>query len=935
MRGTFVGNDFKTTMNLPQTEFPMRANLTNREPEWLQRWDAMDIYRRSLEGRQDAPVFMLHDGPPYANGHIHMGTAYNKVLKDLIVKYKTMRGYYAPYVPGWDCHGQPIEHQVEKKLGPEKMAKISQAKLRELCRDWALEFVDVQRAEFKRLGVRGDWDEPYLTLNHSYEAGDVRVFAEMYARGEIYKGRKPIHWCKRCHTALAEAEIEYSEETSDSIYVKFRFTDEVAAFAQADMPVNVLIWTTTPWTLPANVAVALAEDADYVGVVVGAEVLVMAEALVASVAEVAGWESIVLVRDSLGDPVRVKGRDLSGLRYAQPVHENVSGVVITGEHVELSTGTGAVHTAPGHGEDDYLVGMKFGLPMPMPVDDNGVFDMGGGPFTGLSVDAANPVIVEWLQDHGVLVAATSISHSYPHCWRCKQPVIFRATDQWFVAMDATGLRDAAMREIERVEWIPGWSVNRMAGMVGDRPDWCISRQRAWGVPIPVFECAACGETVATPETFSAVETLFATEGADAWFTKPPSDYLPAGTACTRCGGTELKPETDILDVWFESGVSHTSVLETRPELARPASLYLEGSDQHRGWFQSSLLTSVGAYGTAPFDAVLTHGFIVDGNGRKMSKSIGNTVSPLDVIAKSGADIVRLWVAAADYGQDVSVSQEILDRTSEAYRRIRNTFRFLLSNLYDFDPSADKVAFADMPELDRWATAELADLVERVTVAYDGWRFHVVYRAIYDFVGEFSSVYLDVVKDRLYADAPASPGRRSAQTVLAEVLSALVRLLAPILTFTSEEVWDFMPAALRDADSVQLTGWASVDVPAEEAAALRAEYATVLLVREAVTKALEDSRAEKTIGKSQEAAVSITAPDDVVKVLLARGTETLSELFIVARVNVEPGDELSVAISAAPGEKCPRCWNLRELGADAAHPAVCPRCAAVLSELELR
>ena len=928
-----MGNDFKATMNLPQTAFPMRANLATREPEWLDRWDKMDVYRRSLEGREDAPVFILHDGPPYANGHIHMGTAYNKVLKDLIVKYKTMRGYYAPYVPGWDCHGQPIEHQVEKKLGPDKMAKISQAKLRELCRDWALEFVDVQRAEFKRLGVRGDWNEPYLTLNHSYEAGDVRVFAEMYARGEIYKGRKPIHWCKRCHTALAEAEIEYADESSDSIYVKFRFTDDVSGFSAEGTPVSILIWTTTPWTLPANVAVTLAQDADYVGIVVGGETLVMAEALVAAVAEVAGWDSVALVSDSAGEPVRVKGGALSGLHYAQPVHDGVTGVIITGDHVELSTGTGAVHTAPGHGEDDYLVGMKFGLPMPMPVDDNGVFDIGGGPFAGLSVDDANPVIIEWLRERATLLAAVGISHSYPHCWRCKQPVIFRATDQWFVAMEATGLRNAAMAEIERVEWIPGWSVNRMAGMVGDRPDWCISRQRAWGVPIPVFECASCGETVATPETFSAVEHLFATEGADAWFTKEPAEYLPAGTSCARCGNTELKPETDILDVWFESGVSHTSVLESRPELSRPASLYLEGSDQHRGWFQSSLLTSVGAYDQAPFDTVLTHGFIVDGNGRKMSKSIGNTVSPLDVIKTSGADIVRLWVAAADYGQDVSVSDEILDRTSEAYRRIRNTFRFLLSNLYDFDPETDRVAFADMPELDRWALAELANLVDRVTIAYDEWRFHVVYRSVYDYVGDLSSAYLDVLKDRLYADAPASLGRRSAQTVLAEVLGVLVRLLAPILTFTAEEVWDFMPPALRDADSVQLSGWAHVEVPAEEAKSLRAEYEIVFGVREVVTKALEDARGAKTIGKSQEAVVVVTAPPEVLAVLDARGLDALCELFIVAGVRLVPGDDIAVAVEAATGEKCPRCWNLRELATDPVHHTVCVRCAAVLSELE--
>jgi isoleucyl-tRNA synthetase len=696
--------------------------------------------------------------------------------------------------------------------------------------------------------------------------------------------------------------------------------------------VSLLIWTTTPWTLPANVAVTLASDAEYVGVVVGGEVLVFAEALVPAVTEVAGWESVKLVTGADGEPVRVKGNDLAGVHYAQPIHDGVTGVVITGDHVELTTGTGAVHTAPGHGEDDYLVGMKFGLPMPMPIDDNGVFDIGGGPFVGLGVDEANPVIVEWLRERGTLLAAGKISHSYPHCWRCKQPVIFRATDQWFVSMDATHLRENAMREINRIEWIPAWSINRMAGMVGDRPDWCISRQRAWGVPIPVFECAKCGETVATPETFTAVEELFATQGADAWFTKEPSEYLPAGTACPRCGGTELARETDILDVWFESGVSHTSVLEARPELHRPATMYLEGSDQHRGWFQSSLLTSVGAYDAAPFDKVLTHGFIVDGDGRKMSKSLGNTVSPIDVVAKSGADIIRLWVASADYGQDVSVSDEILDRTSEAYRRIRNTLRFLLSNLYDFDPAADKVAWADMPELDRFALAQLAELTERVTGAYDEWRFHTVYRALYDYVGDLSSVYLDVLKDRLYADGATSASRRSAQTVLAEVLGVLVRILAPILTFTCEETWSFMPDGLRDAESVQLTDWPVVDVPADEAAELLAAYATVLEAREVVTKALEEARGAKTIGKSQEAAVALTAPASAMAALEARGPAALAELFIVATVSLRAGEEFSAVIGVADGEKCPRCWNIRELGNDAAHADVCARCAEVLSTL---
>lgn len=921
--------DYKSTMNLPQTSFPMRANLATREPEWLRFWDEIDVYARSLEVNEGGPVFILHDGPPYANGHIHMGTAFNKVLKDLIVKYKTMRGFWSPYVPGWDCHGQPIEHQVEKDLGPEKMKTTSQAELRALCREYAMRFVGVQSEEFQRLGVRGDFKDPYLTLAHSYEAGNVRIFKTMYDRGMIYKGAKPIHWCVRCRTALAEAEIEYSDETSDSIYVKFELTSSPSALAEVARPVSVLIWTTTPWTLPANVAVTLADTADYVGVRVNDEVIIVAESLVTAVAAAAGWTGYEVL------PPRMKGAELKGLTYRQPIHEGVEGVIITGEHVDLSTGTGAVHTAPGHGDEDYLVGRRFGLPMPMPVTDDGTFDAGGGPFEGMTVWDANPRVIEWLRERGSLVASGTIAHSYPHCWRCKRPVIFRATEQWFVSMDdaAEGvrpLREGAMAAIGEVEWIPGWSVNRMSSMIADRPDWCISRQRAWGVPIPVFSCAACGETVANDETFDAVIDLFEREGADAWFTRAPEEYLPSGVACPRCGGSKLIPEDDILDVWWESGVSHTSVLETRPELHRPAELYLEGSDQHRGWFQSNLLTSVGAYDEPPYKAVLTHGFIVDGEGRKMSKSLGNVISPIDVVATSGADIVRLWVASADYSQDVGVSDEILERTSEAYRRIRNTFRFLLANLADFDPD-DAVAYDDLPELDRYALVALGDVAARVTRAYDEWRYHVVYRALYDYcVMDLSAFYLDVVKDRLYADAADSRSRRSVQTVLAEVLGALVRLVAPVLTFTAEEVWLASPAHLRaDAESVQLAGWP--DLPARpDAERLREAYTVVAQVRDVVMRELEAARNAKVIGKSQEAVVEIGAPAGVLAVLEERGTDALAAAFIVSGVTMEESHEAEVTarVRVASGAKCPRCWNYRDLGSD----GLCERCSEVVSRL---
>ncbi|GAB4273731.1 MAG: isoleucine--tRNA ligase [Coriobacteriia bacterium] len=924
--------DYKDTLNLPQTDFPMRAGLPKQEPKWLDWWKEQDDYRRSLEANEGGEMFILHDGPPYANGDIHMGTAFNKVLKDMVVRYKSQRGYLAPYVPGWDCHGQPIEHQVEKNLGPEKMRTISQAQVRELCREYALRFVDRQREQFRRLGVRGDWENPYLTLSPQYEAGNVRIFAQMYENGLVYRGRKPIHWCYRCRTALAEAEIEYGDEESDSIYVKFPLVEAPSVWSGSSEPAFILIWTTTPWTLPANVAVTVAELADYVGVRVGGEILVVADELVDQVAEVAGWEG----HERL-EPM-VKGKDLAGLEYAHPIHEGQKGVLVTGAHVDLTTGTGAVHTAPGHGEEDYLVGLEYDLPAPMPVMDDGVFDEGGGPFAGMHVDEANPKVIEYLRDAGLLVHAGKTTHSYPHCWRCKRPVIFRATEQWFISMDkgdvgeGRTLRRAALDAIQKVEWIPGWSVKRIESMVGDRPDWCISRQRAWGVPIPVFRCASCGEVVATPETFEAVEHLFATEGADAWFTKEPSEYLPAGVSCAACGCTELEPESDIVDVWFESGVSYESVLKPRDDLRWPADLYLEGSDQHRGWFQSSLMCSVGTYGRAPYEKVLTHGFIVDGEGRKMSKSLGNVVDPLDVIEEYGADIVRLWVASADYSQDISVSDEILKQSADAYRKIRNTFRFMLGNIHDFSLD-DEVAWEDMPELDRWALVHLSDVIERVTREYDAWRYHRVFRALYDYcVTDLSAFYLDVLKDRLYSDARDSVSRRSAQTVLAAIVKALAQMLAPILVFTCEEVWQAVPERLRGAGSVHLSGWPKLEVPVDEAKALRRDYALVAEVREAVTKALEDARAEGLIRKSQEASLTLHAPSNTIEALRARGEEALAEMFIVSSVTLAEtdGGEVVVEVSLADGEKCARCWNYRPLGVDASRPDVCARCAEVLA-----
>lgn len=947
-KGRTVANSYKQTMNLPRTDFPMRANLPENEPKRLQFWNDIDIYHKVLEKNRGNKPFVLHDGPPYANGPIHIGHAFNKILKDFVVKSHAQRGYFTPYIPGWDCHGQPIEHMVEKTLGPKKMAETSQPDLRRLCREWAEEHIDLQRNGFKRLGVNAEWEHPYLTFTPDYEAGNVEIFKDMYLSGSVYRGRKPIHWCKRCHTALAEAEIEYGDEVSPSIFVNFKLDAVPPVFATAGVsdPAYILIWTTTPWTLPANTAVCLAPDADYVMVNADGTHTIMAYDLLEDVAKTAGWSSYEPVRDLDGAVVAVKGRDLVGTSYTCPIRQDLKGMVIYGDHVTLDSGTGAVHTAPGHGQEDYLVGLEFDLPILMPVDDNGVLTDEAGRFAGLDVDEANPAIIEWLDEQGVLAAHVDISHSYPHCWRCHEPVIFRATDQWFVSMDKNDLRTKALDAIQnKVEWIPAWASRRIGSMVADRPDWCISRQRSWGVPIPVFKCAKCGSTVATEETFDAVIELFRTEGADAWFTKEPAEYLPHGVACETCGCTELLPEKDILDVWWESGVSHTSVCRHRADegLTFPADMYLEGSDQHRGWFQSSLLTSVGAYDEPPYKSVMHCGFTVDEEGRKMSKSLGNGIDPADVCNKYGADVLRLWVSSVDYSQDVSISEGILKQVSDAYRRFRNTFRFLLANLEDFDASTDAVTSWDALEpIDQHMLVKTAALISDIEEAYATYKYNGVYRLAYDFVNDLSSVYMDVTKDCLYSEAPDSPRRRAVQTVLMNVLESLVRMLSPILSFTCEEVWEHYPQAERNRpgreESVQLAGWPSAAdfVPSLPDAAVldgvRASFGEALAVREAVTKALEDARADHVVNKSQEACVVVTAPQATLDVLAAYDESVFEELFIVSGVTFAAGDELAVSVSPASGEKCPRCWNFRTLGGNASHPHVCKRCGDALDAL---
>ena len=939
---------YKKTMNMFQTAFPMKADLPVNEPKRLQKWNDMELYWKVLEKNKDGKPFVLHDGPPYANGPIHVGHAFNKILKDFVVKSHAQRGYYTPYVPGWDCHGQPIEHMVETTLGKEKMAQISQPELRKLCHEWATKYVGVQRDGFKRLGVNADWEHPYLTYHHNFETADVEIFKEMYLNGSVYRGRKPIHWCANCHTALAEAEIEYGNEVSPSIYVKFYFTEMPAAFAAAaaaagyaDAKNAVVIWTTTPWTLPANQAVSLAPEADYVVAIVDGELLVMAQELSDAVAKVAGWEDVTFLQEN-GETLTFKGTALEKCVYVHPVLDGDTGTIITGTHVTLDTGTGAVHTAPGHGVDDYKVCQFNGIKeIKMPVDDEGRFYAGSCLWEGMTTDEANPKIIEWLREQGSLIAHVDINHSYPHCWRCHKPVIFRATTQWFVSMDETGLRNKAVEAIEnQVKWIPEWSHNRIGAMVSERPDWCISRQRSWGVPIPVFSCADCGEIVANEETFDAVIDLFDKEGADAWFIRQPSEYLPESVCCPKCGGKHLQPEKDILDVWWESGVSHVGVLKHRANegLTWPADMYLEGSDQLRGWFQSSLLTSVGAYGVTPYKSVMHCGFVVDENGEKMSKSKGNGVDPADICNKFGADVLRLWVASVDFSHDVRLGDNIIKQVSDAYRKFRNSIRFMLSNVVDFDDVNDAVTdWNDLEPIDQYMMVKTARLAEEVTAAYEEYSFNGVYRLAYDFINDTSSIYMDVIKDRLYSEAANSKRRRAAQTVLMNVIEVLVRILAPILTFTTDEAWENYPEAALNREgrpvSVQLAGWPErADfVPAlpENAEDIADSFEVLLEVRDVVTKELENARVAGTMKKSQEAAVQVIAPAATLEALKAYDQAVFADLFIVSAVTFAEGEEMGAIVSVAEGEKCPRCWNVTTLGGNVKYPGVCKRCGDVL------
>ncbi len=914
--------DYRDTLNLPTTAFPMRAALSQREPDIAARWEQMGVYERMLEARKNGPLFLLHDGPPYANGNIHIGHALNKILKDIVVKFRSMTGCLTPYRPGWDCHGLPIELEVEKRVGSARKAESTVAKVRQECDAYAERFVAVQREEFRRLGVFGQWASPYLTKDFAYEAQEIRELAKIVARGGFYRGRKPVHWCASCRTALAEAEVDYADRQSLSVYVAFPATRLAPALERhAQRRPEIAIWTTTPWTLPANLAIAVHPELEYALVTSGPRSLVVARPLVDGLREKLG----------LGDVVATfPGKDLEGTVARHPWLDRDSPVVL-GEHVTLDAGTGCVHTAPGHGHDDHVIGQRYGLETYVPVDAAGRFTAQVPEFQGRRVFDSDEPIVDLLEQRGALLAREELTHSYPHCWRCKNPVIFRATEQWFLSMEHDDLRRRALTEIDRVEWVPRWGRDRIRGMIESRPDWCLSRQRAWGVPVVAVRCAPCGRSLTDERLLAQVAEIFQQEGSDSWYSRDLSTLVPAGLRCPDCGGAQFERETDVLDVWFDSGVSFAAVVESEHGSSAVADLYLEGSDQHRGWFHSALLAAVATRGRAPYRAVLTHGFVLDGEGRKMSKSVGNVVAPQRIIQDYGADILRLWVAAEDYRDDVRISEEIMRRLADSYRRVRNTARNLLGNLADFDPATDRVALSDMPELDRWTLGRLEGLIRRCRAAYAAYEFHLVYHALNNFCSaDLSALYFDIVKDRLYCSARASRERRAVQTVMHDVLLGLVRVIAPILSFTAEEIWQAVPYGAR-APSVFLSDFPD-SVSAWRDDALMERWERILGIRTEVTRALEADRKRGSIGHSLDARVRVSAGARDAALLAGLGSAELARIWIVSQVELVTAHEdgLAVEVFAPLGSKCGRCWNYATtVGSHADHSELCDRCHAVV------
>ena len=920
-----MSQDYNKTLNLPQTDFPMRGGLPQSEPKTLERWEQEKVYDKLIEKNEGKPKYVLHDGPPYANGDIHLGHALNKILKDFIVRYKNMAGFQSPFVPGWDTHGLPTELKARAKAGIGSSADISVLELRKLCQEFVTGYINDQRGQFKRLGCIGEWDNPYITLKPEFEAEQIKVFAEMADKGYIYKGLKPVYWCPECKTALAEAEIEYAEDPCHSIYVKFPVTDDLGKFSAMGIDpskVSFVIWTTTTWTLPANLAICVGPRYEYSIIKCGDEYYVMATDLYENAmaeAELTDYEVVATI----------KGAELEYMKTQHPFLDRES-LLIVGEHVTLESGTGCVHTAPGHGVDDFNVCQNYPeIPTICPVDGDGKLTEEAGQFAGLTTDEANKKIAIYLDENGYLFALKKIIHQYPHCWRCKTPILFRATDQWFCSVD--DFKDKAVDAINTVQWIPAWGKDRITAMVRDRKDWCISRQRKWGVPIPIFYCRDCGEPYVNKEAMLAVADLFGKEGSNAWLEKDASEILPEVTKCPKCGGASFDKEKDIMDVWFDSGSSWKSVCKRRPYLGAPVDLYLEGNDQYRGWFQSSLLTSVATEGVAPYRTVLTHGMILDQERNKMSKSAGNGISPQEVIKQYGADVLRLWVASSDYQSDISISRDILKQMSEAYRKIRNTARYILGNLYDFDPEKDTVEPNGLLPIDKWAVVKLNELIAKCLSAYDKFEFHQVYHSIHKFcVVDMSNFYLDVLKDRLYTEKADSKARRAAQTAMYLILDSLTRMLAPILAYTADEIWRYLPHRASDDKENVLYNDMPKTVAIDVADDFIAAWDRIHELRDTVKKSLEVVIKDKVVKTSLETCVTLKASGEEYRFIESVLPE-LKAAFIVSDVKLEEADgELTVEVSKAEGEKCERCWGYSStVGSCAEHPTLCARCAAIL------
>ena len=926
--------DYNQTLNLPQTEFPMRVGLPQREPQMLAQWDENKLYEKLMEKNAGKPKYVLHDGPPYANGNIHIGTALNKIIKDMIVRYRNMTGYQAPFVPGFDTHGLPIELKARAKAGAENVMTMSPVELRNICRDFALGYVHDQTEQFKRLGALGDWENPYLTLKPEFEAKQIEIFGEMAKKGYIFKGLKPVYWCSECQTALAEAEIEYGEDPCYSIYVKFPVKDDKGVLSAKGVDVSktsFVIWTTTTWTLPANLAICLGPNFTYQAVQCGDEIYILAEALTEETLANAGITDYKVL-------ATFTGKELELMTAQHPFLDRES-LIIIGDHVTLESGTGCVHTAPGHGVDDFNVCKNYPqIGICVPVDSTGhMTEEAGSICAGMTTDEANKAIAVHLDNTGALFAMKKIVHQYPHCWRCKKPVLFRATDQWFCSVES--FKDEAVKAIEDVQWLPAWGEDRIKSMVRDRADWCISRQRLWGVPIPIFYCEDCGKPIIDGDFIDAVSELFRKEGSNGWYTHEADEILPEGATCPHCGGHHFRKESDIMDVWFDSGVTQAAVMKERPELHWPADLYMEGADQYRGWFQSSLLTSVACNGKAPYKAVLTHGWVVDGEGKAMHKSLGNAIAPDEVIKDYGAEILRLWVASLDYRVDVRLSKEILKQLSESYRKVRNTARYILGNIHDFDPNTDSVADADLFDIDRWALLRLNQTIAEVRKAYEDFEFHDAFHAIHHFcVVDLSNFYLDVLKDRLYVEKADSKARRAAQTTIYRILNTITRMVAPILAFTAEEIWGFMPHAAEDDARSVLFNEIPQASDAYADAAFEEKWSRIHALRDTVQKALETARTAKIIGGSLDAKVTLYCDGDLLP-FVTEIKDLLKTVLIVSQVEVcgEGKGEfegefagLTVTVEHAAGEKCCRCWAYTgDVATEGEHQGLCARCAAIL------